>query len=121
MAINQQLTDEVLLATLIAQNGANRGEIAFRNLKSCPSGNWNPATNGDAAREQAFEREMLSRPSGPTDTRSFSEQIREEGLCVPLLCRACEYGAVCLLFVLPALCLLGYIGINAVKVIQLYL
>lgn len=120
MAIDTKMTDELLLATLIAQNGRDQGQIVYNQTKSCGLVNWNPATNGEAAREQARHQEMLSRPSSSVDTRSFSEQVSDEGFFVPLLCRTCEYGAVLLLFGVPLALLCGSIGTNLMKLIQLY-
>lgn len=52
MAIDQNKVDEYLLATLIAQNGGTKGRIIFEQQRNGLM-NWNPATNGEAAREQA--------------------------------------------------------------------
>jgi len=78
MAINQNITDEVLLATLIAQNGDNKGRIVFAQTKSCGLTNWNPSTNGDAAREVSYS-------TGPVDSRCFGDRVSEDGLISALV------------------------------------
>ena len=89
MAIDTKMTDELLLAMLIAQNGDTKGRIVFNQTKSCGLANWNPATNGEAAREQAFQQSMLlARPGRDyevSDTYLWYEKIMIGGFWIGVI------------------------------------
>jgi hypothetical protein len=84
------MTDAVLKATLIAQNGGTRGEIIYDQTKSCSLVNWNPATNGDAAYAESLRRSDVRLVPTPNlyddlyddsayDTASFKAEV--ERMC----------------------------------------